>query len=296
MKYVSLFIGLAILFSSMPALALGKLGHQLVCQLAYDQLSPSTKVKVDSLLSTAPQSKQEKINQYNFAGKHETLSYAKACNWPDAVKREAKYKRYKSWHYVNVDRASKTVNHQKCTKGCVTKAIGFHQKQLANSKSEQVKRHALMFLGHWLGDIHQPMHVSFASDLGGNKTKVNMAGVKCNNLHWLWDECLLSSQVKSKKLQQQFAALYQKLSKTLAEHDTKSWRESNVIDWANESLVISRDASTKYCVLNSMSVCKPIKQRTIQLPSHYLIVHSQVLNKRILQASVRLADLIETSL
>ena len=27
---------------------------------------------------------------------------------------------------------------------------------------------ALKFLGHWIGDLHQPLHVSYADDKGGN--------------------------------------------------------------------------------------------------------------------------------
>jgi len=38
---------------------------------------------------------------------------------------------------------------------------------LRTSNDDQAKLVSLKFLGHWVGDIHQPLHVSFADDRGG---------------------------------------------------------------------------------------------------------------------------------
>ena len=39
---------------------------------------------------------------------------------------------------------------------------------------------------HWVGDIHQPLHVSFEDDRGGNNIQVN--GQCSGNLHATWDK------------------------------------------------------------------------------------------------------------
>jgi hypothetical protein len=48
----------------------------------------------------------------------------------------------------------------------------------------------LSYLVHWLGDIHQPLHVAYESDYGGNDYDVDFFG-DCTNLHSLWDSGLL---------------------------------------------------------------------------------------------------------
>ena len=54
---------------------------------------------------------------------------------------------------------------------------------------EQKNLQLLKSLGHWISDLHQPMHVSFADDRGANKIDV---GSPCNtNLHSVWDTCII---------------------------------------------------------------------------------------------------------
>jgi hypothetical protein len=38
--------------------------------------------------------------------------------------------------------------------------------------SDADKLASLKFLGHWVGDVHQPLHVSFADDRGGNEIEI----------------------------------------------------------------------------------------------------------------------------
>uniref|UniRef100_A0A6V7QWQ8 Aspergillus nuclease S1 n=1 Tax=Ananas comosus var. bracteatus TaxID=296719 RepID=A0A6V7QWQ8_ANACO len=45
---------------------------------------------------------------------------------------------------------------------------------------------ALLFLSHFMGDIHQPMHVGFTSDQGGNTINLHWFRHK-SNLHHVWD-------------------------------------------------------------------------------------------------------------
>jgi hypothetical protein len=38
----------------------------------------------------------------------------------------------------------------------------------SNNATQAQKLASLKFLGHWVGDIHQPLHVSFEDDWGGS--------------------------------------------------------------------------------------------------------------------------------
>ena len=55
----------------------------------------------------------------------------------------------------------------------VLSAILNDSKVLASKSEKKADRLlALKFLGHWVGDIHQPLHVSFEDDRGGNNITV----------------------------------------------------------------------------------------------------------------------------
>ncbi|KAG8382886.1 hypothetical protein BUALT_Bualt05G0125900 [Buddleja alternifolia] len=52
---------------------------------------------------------------------------------------------------------------------------------------------ALLFLSHFIGDIHQPLHVGFRSDKGGNTIKVTWFNRK-DVLHHVWDTDLIKRE------------------------------------------------------------------------------------------------------
>ncbi|WP_448211733.1 S1/P1 nuclease [Colwellia sp. MEBiC06753] len=274
-----------------PAYALGKLGHQLVCDLAYNQLAPAQQAAIDNILQQMPFAQKKRINEYNFDKATDKITLGKACTWPDIIKNQPEYKRYKDWHFINVDRSDSQVNKSRCQQNCITYAIPFHLQQFSQANTTNEQLEALMFFGHWLGDIHQPLHVGFASDLGGNKIKIKAKGLKCNNLHWLWDQCLLSWQTKRFKLQEQYSLLFTKLANiTPAQHaQQKQWQNSTVIDWANESLTISRNPSNLYCQRQGTS-CQISTKQPIFLTKEQRQEYSEKLNQRVQMASFRLAE------
>ena len=56
---------------------------------------------------------------------------------------------------------------------------------------DAAKAIAILYVGHWSGDLHQPLHISFADDRGGNS--IGAAGA-CSgrfaaSLHSVWDTC-----------------------------------------------------------------------------------------------------------
>lgn len=296
---LKIFPLLALIFTMIftnQSYALGKLGHKLVCQLAFDHLSIVNQQKVTDLLLNLPKQHQQLVNKYNYQKTSSSISFADACTWADAIKNLQEYKQFKSWHYLNVSRNTLIISRNACHQNCLIKAIPYHQQQFITTISPWTKLQALMFLGHWLGDIHQPLHVSFASDKGGNSNKIVSNVIKCNNLHWLWDECLLYQADKDVKKKQIFNVLYKKLSQQWQDIEVSDWQKSSIEQWASESLSLARSPELLYCKVNSENLCISLSNTNIHLPNHYYKKHTIILEQRILKASVRLAYLIESSL
>lgn len=63
-----------------------------------------------------------------------------------------------------------------------------------NSNPESI-REALIFLVHFVGDIHQPLHVGKPGDKGGNNVTINWMG-KNTNLHSVWDTSMILTNHK----------------------------------------------------------------------------------------------------
>jgi S1/P1 Nuclease len=76
----------------------------------------------------------------------------------------------------------------------VLTAILYDFKNLqAKEQTDATRLVALKSLGHWVGDIHQPLHVSFFDDRGGNT--IRKSGQCPEYLHAVWDTCLVQYAV-----------------------------------------------------------------------------------------------------
>ncbi|TVU16391.1 hypothetical protein EJB05_39950, partial [Eragrostis curvula] len=54
---------------------------------------------------------------------------------------------------------------------------------------------SLMFLAHFVGDIHQPLHCGRTTDYGGNTIRVNWYTTP-SNLHRVWDDKVIQTALK----------------------------------------------------------------------------------------------------
>ena len=276
---------------SHPSFALGKLGHHIVCQLAFDQLSEGKQNKITALLNTIPNQHKTLINRYNYQKEGNDITFDSACTWADAIKRLEEYKSFNAWHYMNVPRSKREIKANECSENCLPQAIVFHQDVLAHPQksSSWQQAQALLFIGHWLGDIHQPLHTSFKDDLGGNKVNFAHSQTKCTNLHWYWDECIL---YKGKKSKSKWLTL---LNNKLKEESQPDWKPEQVWQWADESFQIATQSSFHYCHKDSENTCqKPANK--IKLPYDYLEHYQPVMEQQLLKAAQRLTNVLEASL
>ncbi len=164
-----------------PAQAWGPLGHRVVAELAQQHLSPAAEAEVERLL--APE---------------HTKLLADIANWPDQMQDDpamkSLWKQTRSQHYINFRGGSSCdyVPPRDCRDGrCVVGGLQHYVAVLGDrSQPDSVRRQALKFVVHFVGDIHQPLHAGYRDDKGGNTYQVQFDG-KGMNLHRVWDSSML---------------------------------------------------------------------------------------------------------
>ncbi len=267
-------------FCSLDLYGWSDTGHQLVCDIAYEYLEPGVKRNIDTLLMALPNQHKAVISRGGAA------DFGDLCTWADKIRSLPEYKSVASWHYVNVGRADQVVHRSHCVTGCILVALDQHTSMLSDGNlSPWARLQALMFLGHWFGDLHQPMHVSFADDRGGNLVRVTGFD-ECNNLHSVWDYCLIAIHNKSRKL-----LLQELLSVARNIKGSASEQSLRPIEWANESFAIARHPRTRYCQVTP-SGCQRTGPKTVRLSTAYYRLNWPVVEHRLVLAGIRLAELL----
>ena len=224
--------------ASIPsAFAWGDAGHKFVCEIAYRELKPAAKARVDALMANDPK----------------FHTFAEGCTWPDVFPpvRPAE-------HFLNVPRFADAVDPAKLcfdTPRCVASAILNDARDLALSIDNDDRLRLLKSLGHWVGDIHQPFHVAFEDDKGGNL--IDAAGLCAFSLHLAWDVCIIE-----KKIGHDEGIVAAELESEISDADRREWA-SQILDaaavasWANESFSLVTRPSVQYCFEHDEGCCTP---------------------------------------
>jgi hypothetical protein len=148
---------------------------------------------------------------------------------------------------------------------------------------------ALKYLGHWVGDLHQPLHVSFADDRGENSIAVS--GECQGVLHAAWDDCRLLKAVGD-----DVSAAAGSLIGSITPAMSERWAATEPRDWANanESFTIAKDAKTGYCTQQPGSCALP--KGAVAIDAGYIAASSTVIREQLQKAGVRLAHLLDAAL
>ena len=247
---------LVVLFiASSKVQAFSQSGHQLICTMAYQLVSDTSRSQLDKLVAKTPYP-----------------HFDHSCSWADEVRSDAEFSFASTLHYVNFPRDKQQVTAADCpAHGCILSGIAQMQQRLSQNKTDW---QALLFLVHFIGDLHQPLHVSFADDLGGNRTAVYFFGLP-NNLHGVWDFALLK-QLSYEADRQQANALLQRISAT----QQQQWRRGDVLSWANESASLTLQIYQGYTP-------------GMLIDDSYVQRYQAILEQRLQQAAVRLAMLLD---
>ena len=200
---------MVILCGSLPAFGWGPEGHDLVARLAAAHLTPAAAARVAEILGSG-------------------TTMQAISSWPDQIRRERAATG--PWHYIDIPIDKPHLDMARdCPKGdCVIAKIEEFQKVVTDPAATAVERkEALMFLVHFVGDMHQPLHCSDNKDKGGNDVKLDFFG-RPSNLHSVWDSGLLGRMGKEDELFAEF-------SQDLTEKRAKKWGKGTVEAWAEQS-------------------------------------------------------------
>jgi len=258
---------LLVLFAT-QCLAWGQEGHKIVAQIASDRLSDDSTAYLNQLLDGT---------QYNtlpdIAPLADDYDHSSSGRWSSAC------------HYVNLPRDATNYDSSYCGKCCVVNAIGNYTKRLAKEQGPNPdvcqfgKRDEpcpLEFLTHYIGDVHQPLHVSYADDAGGNKVKVDFLG-KSTNLHTVWDTLIIQKWLKD------FSDASDYLENLINSNSEKVQKYAAITDvaaWADESFTVVQNNAYNF--------------DGSDLDEDYFKTNLPIIQWRLIAAGVRLAATINS--
>ena len=285
---------------SSQALAWGDSGHRTVCEIALRNLTPVARAEVTRLLQANP---------VILGANPLNAEYGWACTYPDhpAAGAPAPLGRRSPAHFANYARTTMAVTGPDCGGAtiCVVSAIATDFATLrATTASDADRAAALVYLGHWLGDIHQPLHSSFADDRGGNE--VNARGLCTSSLHSTWDTCILQTRaLAGGRSIEDVRALAGRWSDQVTADQRTAWVASDPWQWSAESYTVTLRSDTGYCVMvgpacqysaTNMSWAEGERKRPVQIDAAYMDWAMPIIQARITQAGVRLANLLNRAL
>jgi len=194
--------------------AYGTTGHRVVAEIAQRHLTRHARKELKKLIGD------------------QQLAYW--ANWPDFIKSDTTgtWKKASMWHYIDLPghlSKEQFVSKLKALHGenLYTQIAAMEAQLKDKSQPKEQREIALRFLIHFLGDLHQPLHVGRDEDQGGNKIKVTWFG-RSTNLHAVWDEALVDFQQYSYT---EYATVLNVASKT----QENAWVNSPMADWFYES-------------------------------------------------------------
>jgi hypothetical protein len=347
MIFIRTFLSISIstFFYSGVVHSWGKLGHEIVANMAWSRLTTPTKRWINEILN-------QEVSSFQKSSSGSPLAYV--SNWADIVRYTHDYHWSAPLHFVDicddeivqgcpiVDPESyewKTDCHflyeRDCIQDiCVTGAIRNYSfrlltssQQISCAKSSLVMRRSqydnqelaglsqlesLKFLTHFLGDIHQPLHVSRKTDRGGNAIAVHFDSLFKNsnkgilnqtksttkiwNLHAVWDDGIIEKAISDlfhrsrKKMEEN---LMQQLELYITNGELTLWllcgdgrKQECTKQWTEESLQYALSWAYRNEHGNAI-------QEGDNISDEYYQTRLPIIQRRLVAAGVRLAKTLE---
>ena len=254
---VALMFAIAAPSETLPESRWWDLGHRIVARIAELRLTPHTRYAVRDILGGQ--------------------SLADASVWADNIKN---YRHDADpLHYVNIPlRETVYVPEHHCPKGrCIIAAIEQDRRVLSNpSASPDGRAEALRFLIHFIGDLHQPLHVADNSDRGGNQRPVIFLGHP-TDLHKVWDGELIDSSGVDQE------SYFEFLRRQMGTLDLAALERGTVVDWAMEGHRIAVEHAYRL-------------PRNGRIGRGYLRENRPIIDHALIAAGVRLAKVLNDAL
>ncbi|MDH7446880.1 S1/P1 nuclease [Aquimarina sp. 2201CG14-23] len=252
-RYIILLVLLSFSFNSFSETEdWGKTGHRVTGEIANNYLTKKAKRNIAKLL------------------KGHGLAFVSI--YADEIKSDDRYKGYSPWHYVNFSFDKKYGEETPSKFGDLVQGIKKCIKILKSETSSiEDKEFYLKMLVHFVGDLHQPLHVGRGEDKGGNDIQVQWFR-NGSNLHRVWDSEMIDYYDMS----------YTELANNADELsllEVETIQKGEVIDWIYES----QDLAKK--VYASANVGEKLGYR-------YMYEHFPVVRSQLQKGGIRLAKIL----
>jgi len=274
-----LVVLLLIIFSA-QAFAWNNMGHRIVGEITYENLTPQAKNKANQLIDYLS-------DAYPYSSNFQT-----ANSWADYIKQDG-VRSFDSWHFYNTPYSTDDTPIEQPQQQNLIWAINQSISVLKNPNSNQFeKAFFLRFLIHLTGDAHQPLHCidryskNFPhGDQGGNLFLTENKSY--HNLHSFWDDGLgLFNQRCG------FSSSKSRRADCLAEKIQKDYpknyfgdkiQDLNPEDWVDQSFILAKDK-----VYNT--------SENKALSAEYIQNNQQIVEQQTALAGYRLANLLNNIL
>ena len=283
-----LFLAFCCLLLTPPVHAWNAAGHRLVASIAWEQLSPDSRIFISEALAAHP-------DHARWGEKARTTDplaiFAEASTWPDDIRNDPRFydekrgaptpplpglgdtARHKNWHYVDLDRKGKIAA------GEADRRIEQLEQLLRSTRKNEEIYYSLPWLLHLVADIHQPFHVGHRDDEGGNAVEVENPFNKrlpFSSLHTYWDDLPGPPWLRSKRLATNAAQLIESYPAP---------PQGNVRLWRDESHQLLNKA---YPETNGSLL--PLISETFHQEAR------NIANRRIVDAGYRLGRMLEAAI
>ena len=192
----------------------GPTGHRTVGEIASKHLTSKAKREIKKLL------------------KGESL--ALASTFGDEIKSDKRYDKFYTWHYINMPIDADYDVTKQNPEGDLVSGIAYCKSVIKDKNaSDEDKAFYLKLLVHFIGDLHQPMHIGLEEDKGGNDFKVQWF-YKDTNLHSVWDSKMIDD----------YGMTYSELANNvdaLTKDQIKNFQKGSVIEWVNKTHKLTRE-------------------------------------------------------
>lgn len=272
--------------------------HKTISHIAAGRLTRQAK---QYLYSHIPDS-----TQYNLSDKLADISvwadHEGRSKVPESRQLHYAFMGYQNCETFNAQKHCGVSGNGKCV---VTGIADYARRAVDRSLTATDRLEALAFIAHFVADAHQPFHVGFKEDRGGNSIQVRVPNLKETgsrelSLHKVWDSYLFDAyrlQMRGARrnlrdVGDHIAETFRRrgLSPTMTQHS----REITSVDHAHDfaAAIVSETAIDVTCPIAYQDIRAYISSGSV-LSAEYIERGIKTIEIQIMRAGTRLAQLIE---
>lgn len=261
-----------------PVSAWGYFGHVTTARIALTNVKPETRAAIARLLRHERELGTPECR---------VRSLPDAATWPDCIRREGwRWGFTAAWHYQTQPIGEPYDARKNCGGGaCVSAQIARNHRILADeSLPGNVRLEALAFIVHFAGDIHMPLHSGDNADRGGNDIVATYGIAPGLNLHSVWDSALAERAI---------SAADPPLVRRYAVGERAALGGGEPADWGRESWELARS----FVYANALGRLPEAGEKppSVRLTQDAIVAAVPVAERRIVQAGLRIAALLDTA-